>query len=64
MLGSFGGNIVAILYFLLYQVCGVILAERFLQTERKTIRLLAGSVLGSVLLQWMPVLFAFVLDFT
>ena len=64
MLGSFGGNVVAILYFLLYQVCGVILAERFLQTEKKLMRLLAGSVLGSVLLQWMPVLFAFVLDFT
>ena len=27
-------------------------------------RLLAGSVFGSVLLQWMPVLFAFVFDFT
>ena len=64
MLGSFGDNIVAILYFLLYQVCGLMLAERFLQTEKKVIRLLAGSVLGSVLLQWMPVLFAFLLDFT
>ena len=64
MLGSFGGNVVAILYFLLYQFCGLMLAERFLQTEKKTLRLLAGSVLGSVLLQWMPVLFAFVLDFT
>lgn len=64
MLGSFGGNVAAVMYFLLYQVCGVILAERFLQTEKKAIRLLAGSVLGSVLLQWMPVLLAFVLDFT
>ncbi|MBQ3256331.1 MAG: hypothetical protein IJA67_02815 [Oscillospiraceae bacterium] len=64
MLGSFGGNVAAILYFLLYQFCGLMLAERFLQTEKKTLRLLVGSVLGSVLLQWMPVLFAFVLDFT
>ncbi len=64
MLGSFGGNIVAILYFLLYQLCGLILAERFLQTEKKALRLLVGSVMGSVLLQWMPVLFAFLFDFT
>lgn len=64
MVGSFVGNVIAVLYFLLYQACGLILTERFLQTEKKAIRLLTGSVLGSVLLQWMPVLFAFLFDFT
>ena len=64
MLGSFGGNIVAILYFLLYQLCGLIVAENVLKTEKKALRLLAGSVLGSILLQWLPVLFAFAFDFT
>lgn len=64
MYGSFGGNVVAILYFLLFQVSGYMIARRTLNGEKLGVQLLAGSVLGSVLLQWLPVLFAFPMDFT
>lgn len=66
MLGDIQGNLIAILYFLLYQLCGIRLAGRYLNKEDFSIRFLAGSVFGSVLLQWMPVVFAFAfgMDFT
>lgn len=64
MFGSFVGNLTAIVYFLLFQYCGYVLACTFLCQEAHSVRLLAGSVFGSVLLQWLPVLFAFVLDFS
>ena len=64
MLGSFGGNVAAIFYFLLFQVCGLVVADNLLKAEKQIMRLLAGSVFGSVLLQWLPVLFAFLFDFT
>ena len=64
MYGSVGGNLMAVVYFLLFQFCGIVLGDVLLKTEKRAVRLLAGSVLGSVLLQWVPVLFAFALDFT
>ena len=64
MLGTIYGNIVAILYIMLFQVSGYMIARYLLNGERPCVQLLAGSVFGSVLLQWMPVLFAFVFDFT
>ena len=64
MLGTAYGNVIAILYMMLFQVSGYMVARGFLKEERLCVRLLAGSVLGSVLLQWMPVLFAFLFDFT
>lgn len=64
MLGTAYGNVIAILYMMLFQVSGYMVARVFLKEERLCVRLLAGSVLGSVLLQWMPVLFAFLFDFT
>ena len=64
MVGTVGGNVIAVLYFLLFQISGCMLMNRVLANEKIGVRLLGGSVLGSVLLQWMPVLFAFVFDFT
>ncbi len=64
MNGTTQGNVIAILYFLLFQTCGLLMAEVLLKTEQKLVRRVGGSVLGSVLLQWMPVLFAFAMDFT
>ena len=64
MLGTMSGSLIAILYFLIFQFCGLRLVNHFLHHERLVVRLLVGSVFGSVLLQWMPVLFAFVFDFT
>ena len=63
MSGSMQGNVIAVLYFLLFQVCGLALAQVLLKTEKTSVKVLGGSVLGSVLLQWMPVLCAFLFDF-
>lgn len=64
MNGTMQGNMIAVLYFLLFQVCGLLLGQAILKTERRDAKILGGSVLGSVLLQWIPVLFAFALGFT
>ena len=63
MSGSMQGNVIAVLYFLLFQVCGLALAQVLLKTEKTSVKVLGGSVLGSVLLLWMPALFAFLFDF-
>ena len=64
MYGTLIGNLIAMIYFLLFQLCGCMLMQRLLKDETREVQLLGGSVLGSVLLQWMPVLFAFLLDFS
>lgn len=64
MVGSVNGNMIAVLYFLLFQICGYQLMGAVLRNEKPSVQLLGGSVLGSVLLQWMPILFAFAFDFT
>ena len=52
------------LVFLAFQLCGLLLARRLLRRESGGARLLFGSVLGSVLLQWCPIPFSFFLGFT
>lgn len=64
MFGSVLGNLLGTLYFLYFQVVGILVMWRVLKKEGALTRLLLGSVTGSVLLQWIPVLFAFVFDFT
>ena len=64
MFGSMAGNLMGILYFLLFQFMGIIIASLFLKKEKWGFTLLAGSVLGSFSLQWIPVLFAFFLGFS
>lgn len=64
MFGSTTGNILGTLYFLYFQVVGILVMSRFLKNENPFTRALLGSVTGSVLLQWIPVLFAFFFDFT
>ncbi len=64
MFGSALGNLLGTLYFLYFQVVGILVMWRVLKKEGPLTRLLFGSVTGSVLLQWVPVLFAFVFDFT
>lgn len=58
------GNIIGTLYFLYFQVCGIIFAQCILAKKDFATRILCGSVLGSVLLSWTPALFAFFLDFS
>ncbi len=51
-------------FFLLFQLCGLCAAQALLSEESGGVRLLFGSVLGSVMLQWFPVPFAFFLGFS
>lgn len=62
--GSLLGNIIGTLYFLYFQICGIFLAWILLSKKDFVTKLLCGSVLGSVLLSWVPALLAFFLDFS
>lgn len=64
MYGTIGGNIAAILYFFIFQLFGICVSFSILNKEAGKIKLFAGSVLGSVMLQWLPVPFSFLLGFT
>lgn len=64
MFGSVLGNLLGTLYFLYFQIVGILVMWCILKKESPFVRLLLGSATGSVLLQWVPVLFAFVFDFT
>lgn len=61
--GSILGNLAGIGYFLAYQAAGLFISFLVLKEEDKAVRILLGSVFGSVLLQWMPVVFSFGLGF-
>lgn len=62
--GSLSGNFMGTLYFLYFQIMGIVFAHFLLQKKNLVSRLLYGSVFGSVLLMWLPSLFAFFFDFT
>ena len=59
-----GGFLFATAFFLLFQLCGCCVSCAVLSGESGGAKLLLGSVLGSVMLQWFPVPFAFFLNFT
>lgn len=61
--GSFIGNIVGISYYLIYQVFGIAVAYRVLVREKKPVKILLGSVFGSVCMMWLPVIFSLFLGF-
>lgn len=62
--GSLGGNLIGTLYFLFFQIIGFLFAQFILRSKSLLTRALCGSVLGSVLLAWIPALFAFFFDFS
>ena len=64
MSGTLIGNIIAVLYFLLFQAGGLAISFSVMREKGLIERTLVGSVLGSVMLQWLPLLFAFALNFT
>lgn len=64
MEGSLGGALGAAGMFLVFQACGVAAACTCLRRESSGVRLLLGSVLGSLMLQWFPALWAFPLGFS
>lgn len=62
--GSITGNIIGTIYFLLFQCAGFLYVKRLFFKKSLLFLLLTGSVFGSVLLQWIPALFAFFLGFS
>lgn len=62
--GSAFGNILGTLYFLLFQCVGFLYIKRIFPKKGLLFHLLTGSVSGSVLLQWIPALFAFFFGFS
>jgi len=62
--GSMAGNLLGTAYFLFFQISGVLLAQFLLKKKNAATILLFGSVSGSVLMQWLPALYAFIFDFT
>lgn len=64
MFGTIWGNFAGTLYFLYFQLAGILLAFWLLKKENIYTRLLLGSVCGSLLIHWLPILFSFIFDFT
>ena len=64
MYGTLTGNILAAAYYLYFQLTGLGLAYLLFRRESPLPRLVIGSVTGSLLLTWVPVLFSFCFDFT
>ena len=63
MFGSLFGNVIGTVYFIYFQIAGIMLAYALLKRERPSVRIVLGSVFGSVLLHWVPVLFSFLFNF-
>lgn len=62
--GSLSGNLLGTIYFLYYQLIGLLLTCFILKNKSRITRILCGSVLGSVLLQWIPAVLAFIFNFS
>lgn len=58
------GNIISVLYILAFAGCGILTARPVFASDRPLKRILFGLTFGLVMLLWLPVLFAFILDFT
>lgn len=61
--GSLPGAIAGLLLMAAFQTCGICSALALLPEEASGPRLLAGSVIGSVYMQWFPALAAFAFGF-
>ncbi len=64
MFGSITGNLLGTGYLLYFQAAGIALSFLLLKKESAAKKILLGSVFGLVFLEWVPVLFAFLFDFT
>ena len=62
--GSLPGNLTGTVLFLYFQGCGMLFTGFLLRKKDLVTRLLCGSVLGSVLLMWVPALFSFIFGFS
>lgn len=59
-------NITAVLYYMFFVISGIIIMFRLLNSQKLSImfKCLLGSVFGTLEFQWMPIIFAFFMDFT
>ena len=64
MYSTFSDNISGIVYYFYFQFAGLGLASLFFPRERLLSKLVIGSVTGSLLLTWLPILCAFLFGFT
>lgn len=64
MFGSYLGNISALIYFFIFQICGMVISISLFKKKINGFTILLGSAMGSFLLQWLPVLYSFPLQFT
>ncbi len=64
MYGSFSGGLAAVSFICFFQLCGLCLSAVIFVRESPGPRVLLGSVLGSVCMQWLPALTGFALGFT
>lgn len=64
MYGTITGDILAVAYFLFFQLAGILLIFAIYTKEKPLAKLLIGSAAGSLMLTWFPILFSFFFDFT
>ncbi len=64
MYGTLTGNLLSAAYFFYFQFTGLMLIRLLFRRESLLPRLLIGSVTGSLLMIWLPILFSFFFDFT
>ncbi len=59
------GNITAVLYYMFFVISDIIIMFRLLNSQKLSImfKCLLGSVFGTLEFQWMPIIFAFFMDF-
>lgn len=63
MFGTMIGNVIGTLYFFVFQLTGFMLAFLLLRKEAFLSKIVLGSVIGAVLLHWLPIIWAFFFDF-
>ena len=61
--GTFSGNLMGFLYFTLYILSGVFISNNLFKKLSFLTRIFLGTVTGTVLLMWLPVMDSFILGF-
>lgn len=61
--GTFSGNLIGFLYFTIFILGGIIISQHFFRWISALTRIWLGCVIGTVLLMWLPIAFAFIFGF-
>lgn len=64
MVGSSLGNVAGIMYWAVFMGAGIWMGLRLFRVESRGVQVLIGSVMGSFLLQWLPLLCSIPAGFT